>query len=311
MSNFDLNSIFEEPIADWYSSKRQNQLPVANKETNDVISVFEGYLMHRRYSENTIKTYCEALRTFLRFHDNKTISSINQADFKFFNVHYILANNYSASYQNQIVNALKIYFDKYQSLQLNSEDFERPKTSKPLPVILSLAEVERLINSYTNEKHRAMIVLTYSCGLRSGELLNLKIEDIDSERMVVHIKGGKGRKDRIVPLPQSGLKLLRNYFRNYRPKIFLFNGKTSLQYSKSSFQSVLKKGLLNARIIKKCTLHTLRHSYATHLLENGVNLRYIQEILGHSSPKTTQIYTHVSDNATRKVVSPLEQLNLR
>ena len=155
-----------------------------------------------------------------------------------------------------------------------------------------------------------MLVLIYSCGLRSGELINLRITDIDSDRMIIHIKGAKGKKDRIIPLSETALELLREYFTAYRPKTYLFNGETKPQYSKTSLQKVYCKAKRIANIEKKATLQTLRHSYATHLLESGVNLRIIQEILGHSSPKTTQIYTHVSSEETSKVVSPLEKINL-
>lgn len=304
-------SILSEPIGEWHIKHRNYILPAATETTDNVVVTFEKYLSYRRYSNNTIKTYTEALRTFLRFLNNKSIDEVSLADFRNFNLNYILANNYSTSYQNQVVNALKLYLEKFHSVYLNLEELERPKKSKSLPTILSLKEVERLINSYPNVKHRAMITLIYACGLRSGELLNIQVCDIDSDRMVLHVRGGKGRKDRIVPLPESALHLLRNYYREYRPKVYLFNGQNSINYSKSSLQTVLKKGLSTAKISKRCTLHTLRHSYATHLLENGVNLRFIQEILGHSSPKTTQIYTHVSDESARRVVSPLEQIRLR
>ena len=149
-----------------------------------------------------------------------------------------------------------------------------------------------------------------SCGLRVGDVLNLRISDIDSDRGIIHIKGGKGKKDRIVPLSPSVLKLLRSYFKKYRPEEFLFNGENSKQYSNSSIQKVFKQALKKGSITKKCTLHTLRHSYATHLLEAGTNLRVIQEILGHNDPKTTQIYTHVSSEHCAKVVSPIEKIKL-
>ncbi len=179
-----------------------------------------------------------------------------------------------------------------------------------MPTILSLQEVEKIFNVTLNLKHLSALVLIYSSGLRSGELINLKISDIDSDRMIIHIKGAKGKKDRIVPLADSTLTLLREYYKVYRPKEHLFNGETKLVYSQSSLQAVFKKACKLASIQKRVTLHSLRHSYATHLLEGGVNLRYIQEILGHGSSKTTEIYTHVTNDSIRKVVSPIEKITL-
>ena len=155
-----------------------------------------------------------------------------------------------------------------------------------------------------------MLSIIYSCGLRAGELINLKVSAIDSKRMVIHIQNAKGGKDRYVPLAESLLPLLREYYQLYRPKEFLFNGGNHLQYSKTSLRKVFKAALRRARITKECRLHNLRHSYATHLLESGVNLRYIQELLGHNSPKTTQIYTLVSSDESRKVSSPLDKITI-
>jgi len=155
-----------------------------------------------------------------------------------------------------------------------------------------------------------MLTLIYSCGLRSGELLNLNVRDIDSSRMIIHIHQAKGKKDRMVPLAPSALAMLRKYYIEHKPSGLLFTGADGGKYSHTSLQKVLKKALSLAKVHKQCTLHTLRHSYATHLLESGVNLRFIQELLGHNSPKTTQIYTHVSSEESRKVTSPLEKLDI-
>ena len=155
-----------------------------------------------------------------------------------------------------------------------------------------------------------MLSVIYSCGLRMGELINLRIRDVDSKRMVIHIKKAKGDKDRVVPLSESTLDILRTYYLEYKPEEYLFNGDGAVQYSRSSLQSVFRQAISRSGIKKKCTLHTLRHSFATHLLEAGVNLRYIQELLGHNSPKTTMIYTHVSSEASRKIESPIERIKL-
>lgn len=286
-------------------------LPALSTELTDALVQFKNYMERMRYSENTINAYSEAVKQFFRFSSNKAASDIQLSDIEHFNTEYILKNGYSSSYQNQVVNGVKLFFNRIHSKHFDVEDLERPKKQMKLPVVLSLDEVERLLNSVRNLKHRCMLTMIYSNGLRVGELINLRIEDIDSQRMLIHIKQAKGFKDRVVPLAPTALGLLRTYYMHYKPKEYLFNGGTSIQYSRRSLQSVFKAAISQAGIRKKCTLHTLRHSYATHLLESGVNLRYIQELLGHSSPKTTQIYTHVSTEDSRKVVSPLEKMTLR
>jgi len=205
---------------------------------------------------------------------------------------------------------VKLFFQLFPSESFKVEQIERPRGERKLPIVLSLKEVEQLINNIVNLKHKTMVMLIYSCGLRRGELLSLKIQDIDSKRMLVHIKQAKGKKDRMVPLSETMLTNLRSYAKVYRPNEYLFTGQFGGMYSGTSLQAVLRSALKRAKIIKPVTLHTLRHSYATHLLESGVNLRYIQEVLGHSSPKTTQIYTHVSSEDFKKIISPLEKLSL-
>lgn len=274
------------------------------------LTQFVEYMYQKRYSENTIKTYREALKVFLQFIGDKPLLTIDNTDLERFNYQRIIQRGLSSSYQNQVINALKLYFRKFHNKHFDLDRIERPKEGYKLPVVFSLNEVERLIQSIENVKHKSMISMIYSCGLRCGELINLRIEDIDSNRMIVTIRGAKGNKDRIVPLSQSTLELLRTYFKAYRPSVYLFNGEASLQYSPTSLRKVFHRAKERARILKKASLHTLRHSYATHLLEGGVNLRYIQELLGHRSPKTTQIYTHVSSEASRKIESPIEKINI-
>jgi len=191
---------------------------------------------------------------------------------------------------------------------MDIEAIHRPRTEKTLPKVLSLDEVSRILNALDNIKHTSMLALIYSAGLRRGEMLTMKINAIDSKRMMIHIFNAKGKKDRMVPLAPSVLELLRTYYKVYQPKDFLFEGQNGGKYSEKSLQEVFKKAKSLAGIKKNVTLHSLRHSYATHLLESGINLRYIQDLLGHKSPKTTQIYTHVSNEALSKVTSPIEQL---
>lgn len=288
---------------------RENKLNYKHGKHPEVDQL-KHYMKQRRYSENTIKTYTEALTIFINFIGARQLRDIMLVDLETFNHEYIIRKKLSVSYQNQVINALKLYFGRFHSKQFDLSYIERPKEGNPLPVVLSLEEVERLLNGIRNIKHRAMLSVIYSAGLRMGELIDLKISDIDSTRMVIHIKKAKGKKDRIVPLSESTLDLLRTYFKKYRPKEYLFNGEGSLQYSRTSLQTVFRKAVKRAGINKSCTLHTLRHSFATHLLESGVNLRYIQDFLGHNSPKTTMIYTHVSSENARKIGSPIERIKL-
>lgn len=277
--------------------------------TNEIVA-FENYLLQRRYSKNTIQAYTGALKVFQSFLLPKHLSNTTEEDLERFNREQIFSRKLSASYQNQVINALKLYFIRFENTQFDTSTLERPKEGYKIPVVLSLKETERLILSIRNMKHKAMITLIYSSGLRSGELLNLRISDIDSDRMILSVRGGKGNKDRDVPLSPTALKILREYYKKYRPNEFLFNGTDGGRYSPSSLRRVFHRALNAAGIQKKASLHTLRHSYATHLLESGVNLRYIQEILGHKSPKTTQIYTHVSSEGSRRIESPIEKINV-
>lgn len=272
---------------------------------------FIRWLRSKRYSENTIKTYSEALMAFIKYYHHKAIETINNEDVINYNNDFILKNNLSASYQNQVVNAIKLFYRHIQNTSLIIELIHRPKREKLLPNVLSKEEVKELLNALTNTKHRVMLCLIYSCGLRRSELLNLKPVDIDSKRGIVIIKQAKGRKDRIAPLSNKILGQLRTYFQNYKPKTWLFEGqKENERYDERSLASVLKQALAKTNIKKPVSLHWLRHSYATHLLEAGTDLRYIQEILGHKSSKTTEIYTHVSTKNIQQIKSPFDDLGL-
>ncbi|MDP2175683.1 MAG: site-specific integrase [Bacteroidota bacterium] len=281
-----------------------------NIEKDDKIEEFRRWLKSKRYSDNTIKTYCEALRTFLYYFKEKPIELIVNQDIINFNNDYILKNKLSSSYQNQVVNAVKLFYSTIEQQKIQISEIDRPKRSKKLPVVLSLDEVEKLLNIIENQKHKAMLAFIYSAGLRRSELLNIKIKDVDSKRMIIHIHSAKGNKDRIVPLSETALVILREYYKQYKPTDYLFEGQQGGQYSEKSLQEVFHKAKNLAGIKKSVSLHSLRHSYATHLLESGVNLRFIQEILGHKSPKTTQIYTHVSSENMKHILSPIEKLKI-
>ena len=273
------------------------------------IAEFIRWLKSKRYSESTIKTYSQAIKTFLLYYSNKAISDITNNDLIKFNNDYILKKNLSSSYQNQIVNGVKLFFQTIEQSKLKVDLVHRPKREKLLPNVLSKEEVKEILGVTQNMKHRTMLSLIYACGLRCGELLALKPMHIDSHRKLLIIKQAKGKKDRIAPLSIKSIQMLREYYAAYKPKEYLFEGQHAGQpYDNRSLQKVLKQSLLKAQITKPVTLHWLRHSYATHLLEAGTNLRYIQEILGHSSPKTTQIYTHVSSEGLQHIISPFDTL---
>lgn len=190
-----------------------------------------------------------------------------------------------------------------------TEHLERPRKEYKLPNVLSKEEVANLLKASHNQKHRTMLSLIYACGLRRSELLNLKPGDIDSKRHLLIILNAKGRKDRVVPISDKVIDMLRGYYISYRPKAWLFEGQMAgEQYSETSLAKVLKIACAKVKITKPVTLHWLRHSYATHLLEAGTDLRYIQELLGHKSSKTTEIYTHVSEKSLQKISSPFDDL---
>jgi integrase/recombinase XerD len=273
------------------------------------IEKFKQWLRSKRYSESTITTYSEALKSFLVFYREKPVAEITNEDVIIYNNEFILKNNLSASYQNQIVNAIKLFFKTIQEKKIEVDKIHRPKRAKLLPNVLSKEEVKMILNAHGNTKHKTMLSLIYACGLRRSELLHLKPADIDSKRGIVIIRQSKGKKDRIAPLSEKILSMLRDYYKDSKPSVWLFEGQNSgEQYSEKSLQSVLKQALKKAGITKPVTLHWLRHSYATHLLESGTDLRYIQELLGHSSSKTTEIYTHVSTKSLQQIKSPFDDL---
>lgn len=280
-----------------------------SSEGLEQIEKFKQWLISKRYSSNTIKTYTEALRSFLTFFNTKNSNDITNDDLILYNNEFIFKNKLSSSYQNQIVNAIKLYFKTIKDKKIEIEKIHRPKREKTLPNVLSKEEIKLILEAHNNIKHKTMLSLIYSCGLRRSELLNLKIEDINSKRNIVLIKQAKGKKDRIVPLSIKILQLLRDYYIVYKPKKWLFEGaKEGEPYDERSLSNVLKQALAKSGIKKPVSLHWLRHSYATHLLESGTDLRYIQELLGHNSSKTTEIYTHVSTKSLEQIKSPFDDL---
>lgn len=270
---------------------------------------FERQLKSARYSENTIKSYTEALRVFLKFNNDKLISEITERDVVNFNNDYIIKNKLSISWQNQAINAIKHYLRMQDDRKLSPDLISRPRREKTLPNILSKEEVKSILEALYNNKHRMMLTLIYACGLRRSELLKLKMGDIDKDRGVMIIRQAKGKKDRIVPISEKLLDMLREYYKQYRPVNWLFEGQMKGEpYDERSLASAFKKALKASGVGKPASLHWLRHSYATHLMESGTDLRFIQELLGHKSSKTTEIYTHVSTRSIQHIKSPFDDL---
>lgn len=296
----------QKPIERKLQANHKPELPPLNAEQQAGVDAMVRYMESCRNATSTIGTYSDAIRTFLRFFHNRPIASLEAKDITTFNVEYILKYKYSSSFQNQVVNAAKLFFRVVQHSKMVIEEIERPRREHRLPNVLSKEEVFKLIDSTQNLKHKTMLALIYSAGLRISEALSLRPKDIDSNRMLIHVKNAKGKKDRYTLLSDKILLLLREYYSIYRPKEFLFEGQNGGQYSSRSAQAVLKEAVKKAGILKQVSLHTLRHSFATHLLESGTDLRYIQELLGHSSPKTTMIYTHVSNTNLKKIKNPFD-----
>ena len=274
------------------------------------IEDFIEWMGQRRYSESTLKVYKSMLTIFFKHYYFKKTDKITQKDITKFNYSYFIKNRYSYTSQNQFISAIKLFYKKHNKFEIDLGLIERPKKSKHLPQVLSIKEVENILNATRNLKHKMILSIIYSAGLRIGEALNLKLKDLDSERMVILIENAKGMKDRYVPLSEKLVLHLREYYKIYRPKNYLFEGQYGGKYTQSSSRNILKQALLRTNIKKKVTLHTFRHSYATHLLESGTDIRYIQELLGHHSPKTTMIYTHVTRQNIENIKSPFDNLEI-
>jgi integrase/recombinase XerD len=271
-----------------------------------LLNNFYLFLKGKRYRPSTIQTYTFFVADFINFHSKTSLEELTNRAVELFIETVFMERNYSVSSQRQFISALKIFILFYPHTKINNLVLERPKRSRKLPSVLSQEEVLKIIQCTQNIKHRAILALIYSCGLRISELVNLKLIDFHIERKQLIVKNGKGRKDRYVSLADSFLPLLSNYYHSYKPKIYFVEGKNGGTYSPESVRQFLKKSCLKAEIKKTVTPHTFRHSYATHLLENGVDIRYIQSLLGHAKPETTMIYTHVKRKDLMDIQNPLD-----
>ena len=274
-------------------------------------TIKDSMLMELRlkgYSFKTQKSYLSHIKKFVDFHNRDPIE-ISSEEINKYLLHMLDAKQNAHSYVNQAVSAIKLMYSKVYNDTNKVINLPRPKKELKLPEILSPSEVIRILESVENIKHRAILFIVYSAGLRVGEVVRLKITDIDSERMMIHIVQGKGRKDRYTLLSQLALEELRCYVKRYKPELWLFPSESGDKHlTERTVQRIFEKAKDKAGIKKKVTVHSLRHSFATHLLEEGIDLRYIQELLGHESSRTTERYTHVTERGIKNIVSPLDKI---
>ncbi len=260
------------------------------------------------YSANTIRTYTTEFAQLLYLLKDHPVQQLTPEKLRSYILFCIKRQKLSENQIHSRLNAIKFYFDQVLHKDKFFMDIPRPKKQAKLPKVLSTREVHHLFAVTTNLKHRLVLKLCYGMGLRVSEVVALKLEDIDSQRMLVHIRRAKGKRDRYVPLPASVLKELKAYYQQYCPGDYVFEGQYGGAYSKRSAQAVFKVAMKKAGIHKPVGIHSLRHSYATHLLEYGTDMSFIQQLLGHANIKTTAVYAHISETHLGKVKSPLDRM---
>ena len=300
-----IENISEEKKAKIRIASR-NDKRVLSEENKELIRRYVSYLKGLRLSKRTVMVYFTFVADFIAHYNERDCKELTNEDVRLFVEYQIPKKKYSISTHRQMISALKQLGKYLPDNELNTLELPRPKSSRHLPTVLSKEEIIRLLRATQNIKHRAAIALMYSAGLRISEVLALELRDVDIDRRQLYIKNAKGRKDRVVILAESFLPLFQNYLMSYQPKWFFIEGRNGDNYSASSVREFLRRWCKKAGIKKRVTPHTLRHSYATHLIENGVGLRHVQELLGHAKPETTMIYTHIARKDLLKIESPLD-----
>ena len=310
--SFIFNLLKKHAFIDYSSLKiSQKNKTIKQSKNQSNLNLPKSYLDmldQRRYSENTKSIYVSYFKDFIRYFENRNLEKINVSEINNYILGLIRKNNISTSQQNQRINAIKFYYEKVLGKEKMYMDIKRPKTKKLIPDVLSGREIKRMIDVTDNLKHKCIISLLYSAGLRRSELINLKLTDILSDQMLIKVEQSKGNKDRYVGLSHHMLNLLREYYKKYLPKYYVFEGKNGAKYSAESVLRVVKTAAEKAGIKRNVTPHMLRHSFATHHLENGTDLRHIQTFLGHRSSRTTEIYTHVAKTDFSKFTNPLDNI---
>lgn len=272
------------------------------------MAAFLEKLTLKSYSANTLRTYRSAFSEFAASFRTVALDSLTKSQIEQYLAGKLKEKRWSESAMNTSVNAIKFYYEQVLGRSRKLYNVTRAKKPMQLPAVFGESEVKQILAAAENLKHRAMLCLAYAAGLRVSEIINLKLVDVDSSRMVISIRNGKGKKDRQVMLSERLLILLREYYRQYKPGTWLFEGSSGEQYSMRSVQMVLQSAKKKAGIRKKGSIHALRHSFATHLMEGGTDIMAIKELLGHTSLRTTARYTHVSTKHISKIQSPLDKL---
>lgn len=290
------------------SNLLKKSIPV---ETRNKIDAFKVWLQQGRYAENTVNTYVHQLGIFFGYYSDHKPDDITQEDITAFNSEFILKNKLSATFQNQTISALKKFYNWNSNRNIEPEKLERPRKGRPLPKVIPLETVKVMLASIPNSKHKLALSTVYGLGLRRSELLNLKLTAIDFYRKTVTICNAKGRKDRVLPLPLRLENMMAAYIEQKQPQTWLIEGNIKGKpYSATSLQNIFDQYMTAVFKNHNFTLHCLRHSIATHLLESGTDLRYIQEFLGHKSTRTTEIYTHVSMRSMKNIKNPLNDFEI-
>jgi site-specific recombinase XerD len=272
------------------------------------VEKFVSMLQLKAYSPNTLKTYGNEFTQLLYALNDKDVNSLNAEKLRSYFLYCTNTLKLSENTLHSRINAIKFYFEQVMHREQFFFEIPRPKKPSILPKVINAKDINKLFEVTLNLKHNTMLKLCYGMGLRVSEIVNLKIKDVDSKNWQVFIERAKGKKDRYANLPESVLEQLRTYYKAYRPKTYLFEGQSGEQYSTRSLQNVFKAGLKKAKINKDVGIHGLRHSFATHLLEGGTDIRFIQELLGHNDINTTLRYTHVSTKSLKNVKSPLDNM---
>lgn len=279
-----------------------------NENGTQALFALERALVLKQYSKSSINIYKKMFSVFLAKFMKKDLKQITKEDIEGFIYELIKKNNISESYQNQIINAIKAYYEHALKMPREYYEIQRPKKAVSIPNVLSKSEVLNIIRSPQNIKHKTILTTIYSAGLRISELINLRIVDVHSKEGYLYIKDSKGKKDRKTILSKQLLILLRAYYKKHKPSYWLFEGQTGGQYTTTSIRAIFRKAVKETNSNPWATVHTLRHSFATHCIENNINIRHLQNMLGHSSPKTTEIYTKTIEINNKTITSPLDTL---
>lgn len=288
--------------------RRKVEIKPFNEAEQLIFDQYRDSLKLRKYSENTIKVYCSFFGRFIQALGAKHLDEVSEEEIKAYVLKVVEKRDYATKTQNQLINAIKYYYEKVLCQEKREYWLPRPRKERKLPVVLSEKEVMSIIAATPNVKHKICLLLLYSSGLRSGELINLRKSDIDFDRKQIFVRGGKGKKDRYTVLSAALEPYVRQYLEKFKPRYWFVEGGKRMQYSLDSLRKVLKRSCNRAGVEKHVVLHTLRHSFATHLMEGGTDTMYVKELLGHESIATTAIYSHVSSQSLRRIESPLDRI---